>query len=238
MPACSSPCSKPSSTPTSRWAKPTAMNARESLRSDSGGMYASPRATTRVMVAAILQRLHNYAAAHEVMAGTAVLVTHEQVLPGFGEGVGRLGHLTGDDHHADSGVLDLETVDNVLAVDVEGDGRPDGNPDLGGVEVPHPGPHVDLVAPRRQLPHPALVDVVGARGRGRQQLVTETRQPDAQHRGAEAKHHREHNQQDSGQRDPHSFIPINVHGPTSARKECLALPPSTGFGAVFSSARA
>src|SRR5690606_25146283 len=122
MPACSSPCRNPSSTPTSRWAKPTPMNAKESFRSVSGGTYASPCVSRwlAARVAAISQLLHDDAAAHEVVAGATVLVTDEQVLPGFGKGIGGLGRLARDDHEADRGVFDLEAVDDVFAVDVEG----------------------------------------------------------------------------------------------------------------------
>src|SRR5690606_40108007 len=112
MPACSSPCKKPSRTPTSKWAKPTPMKANDNFRSVSGGTYASAPATdwlaTRVV--AISQLLHDDAAAHEVVAGAAVLVTDEQVLPGPVEGVGRLGRLTRNDQDRKSTRLNSSHV--------------------------------------------------------------------------------------------------------------------------------
>src|SRR5690606_13590571 len=229
MPACSSPCKKPSRTPTSKWAKPTPMKANDNFRSVSGGTYASAPATDwlATRVAAISQLLHDDAAAHEVVAGAAVLVTDEQVLPGPVEGVGRLGRLTRNDHEADGGVLNLKPVENVLAVNVEGDRGAGGDANLAGVEVPDPGPHVDFVPARGQFPHPALGDVMLARRRHRQQLVVDARQADAQHGRTEAESDGEDHQHDTGQCDPHSFVSINVHGLTSAAAKWVALPWST-----------
>src|SRR5690606_9202750 len=145
IPACCMPCMKPRNSPTIRWAKPMRINDRYRFRSDRGSSYC--------LIAARLISLlpTDEAAAHEVVAGAAVLMAHEHVRAGLVEGVRDLGHVAREDHGADRRVLDLDAMGDVVAVDVERHRRTGRNTDFPRFKRPHPRPHVHFVAAGRQL---------------------------------------------------------------------------------------
>ena len=80
--------------------------------------------------------LHNDLAIHVLMPNAAVLGANIREFTRFVEGAGQFGNLSGQYHHVDVRILDFETVLNISAGHIEGDGSPNRDGDFARVVAP------------------------------------------------------------------------------------------------------